>query len=135
MDKPLTLPSGTYLVIELPEDIFKRATAIGVQEDMVSNNLTCNINGNIRSVCMIPPGSWELIGKGNEITETVWRGIVEWSYDDDGDGNVFTNVKNYETDEWNCDTFTESGLSLIKSLGYTPLTSVLIKLRTASGRT
>lgn len=77
-------------------------------------------------------GLWEIIGKGNEITEEVWAQILVkedlyWEmsyrrYPEPGQELAFQ--------EHIADTATESGHSLIKSHGMKPETTLILKLKT-----
>ncbi len=75
----------------------------------------------------IPPGSWQLLGIGSEITEEVWGGVVESDMYNDGPQEehglgMVRYYRDYPDDLSDSFLFTatESGHSLIKSLGYEP---------------
>lgn len=84
----------------------------------------------------LPPGQWQIVGLGNQLTEEQWKGIVEWyedsndsSYDPQYNETTYFNVfKDYVTgDEGEVDTATESGLSLLTSKGLKPENTLILK--------
>jgi hypothetical protein len=69
----------------------------------------------------LPPGNWQLIGKGDALTEEQWKGIVETEYIED----IGHFPIDYETEESDCSSYTESGLSLLRSHGMNENTIIL----------
>ncbi len=75
---------------------------------------------NEESMCLIPPGNWKILGRGNDLTEEQWRGIVpemiigeRWS-NYNGDYPIwFHSAK-------------ESGKSLLKSKNLNPDVLILV---------
>lgn len=82
----------------------------------------------------LPPGQWQILGLGNQLTEEQWKGIVgishenvkidwdvveEWVY-----GNIY---KDYELKDSLYYTATESGLSLLTSKGLKPQNTLILK--------
>lgn len=118
---------GYLLVDDLPRD----AKDFVIDGELFFKAHFFGLNSISRMV-KLPPGQWEIIGKGNEITEEVWAQILVkedlyWEmsyrrYPEPGQELAFQ--------EHIADTATESGHSLIKSHGMKPETTLILKLKT-----
>ena len=113
--KQLTLSTGEWLLVEVPED---------------SLSVDWNITGKwiylspLSFRIELPTGEWQLIGKGDSLNEQQWGEIVErWA------GTYF---KDYESDPF-AKTGTaymipsSSGMSLLKHNGMEPSQVVILK--------
>ncbi len=119
---PLTLPSGKYLLVTVPED----ALDIEVIPDKVDASWPdylkfVSLKEDMCAHWRLPPGRWQLIGKGGELSEEQWKGIVETEYIED----IGHFPIDYETEESDCSSYTESGLSLLRSHGMNENTIIL----------
>lgn len=76
----------------------------------------------------LPPGQWQILGLGHQLTEEQWKGIVErqrgqglyWHY----------NIRGSSLGQYGAfllDTATKSGLSLLKSKSLDPSTTLILK--------
>ena len=119
----ITLGSNTYLLVELPEG----ASWIEI-DDPLTNQIVYELDGKDDCTLKLPPGSYELIGLCRDISEEVWRGIVESKKERGGEYNPAvghyqssgwtTWYKNYEHPEPSIcipNTATESARSLVKA--------------------
>ena len=113
--KPITLPSGEYLIVDVPQDA--KDFILCHEEHFIEISFVSKgmIHGR-----GIEPCNWQLIGRESEITEEVARGIVQWygrgdgSVDEAGIGDVFWC---YDDSEFCFDTALESLTSLSKREG------------------
>lgn len=120
--KQIQLNSGVFLLVEVPEDAYDFVIDDDLYYKKAGVPCVKNLNG-----------QWEIIGKGNEITEEVWRGIVEelhghfLEYDRTSEYYTVGLDKIYGKTYFN--TATESGHSWIKSHGMKPETTLILKLK------
>lgn len=73
----------------------------------------------------LPPGSWSILGKGNELTEEQWNGIVEQIVVMSGD-DLIDGFKDYCDPVHGYVSPIPSGLSLLKSKGLNPTTTLIL---------
>jgi len=98
---------ATILVVDLPE---------GVRDIKVFNDelpyISYFIDASRTGRKYIEPGQWQLLGKTFELSEELWRDIVQVKkkYIPGGYGIYFLNQ---ESENYDLDTATESGLSLL----------------------
>lgn len=71
----------------------------------------------------LPPGSWQILGRPEEITEEQWKGIVD-TYPDDGCGGFA--YMDYTSCVNGFETAKESGLDLLKSKGLNPESIIIL---------
>lgn len=72
-------------------------------------------------------GKWELVGKGSEVTEEQWEGIVDKEYfEDDSEYYYIYEKDNKVRANLFYDTAVESGLSWLKSLNHDPDTTIIL---------
>lgn len=74
----------------------------------------------------LPPGSWSILGKGNELTEEQWNGIVEQIVVMSGD-DLIDGFKDYCDPVHGYVSPIPSGLSLLKSKGLNPETTLILQ--------
>lgn len=101
---PIKLPSGEYLLVKVPEAVqfqIKKNADHSLLFVLYNWNGFTNVSQDI-----LPPGNWELIGRGSEITENQWQEMLPFS------DHYFAK---------------ETGHSLIASHNYTPETTILLK--------
>lgn len=117
-----TLQSNGYQIALI--EVLPTITAIGLETDMLGLNLTCNINGNIRSVCVLPPGSWSILGPGLSTlcSEEDWKKIGFQSKIDWG-GMDITTGDYIEPEEIPASYY---GKRMIRSHSMKPETTVII---------
>lgn len=116
---PLKLPSGEYLLVEVPEDAKSFVITVVNRKWYY---LSADMGDTFKDLGRIPKGKWEEVGKGSEISEKEWEVILPGQ-------NIqktpfytnFLNKKGY------FNSATESGHSLIASHNYTPGQVVLLK--------
>lgn len=133
MDKTIkaTLPSGSYLMIEV-EIGGSSFTFYGAKKIESIKYNTMPSPGKFKGHEIdLPPGQYELVGKGNEISEEVWNGMVEIiSPETKTTKCVF---RNYCANKYNIieQFFTgkESGHSWIKSKGMHPERTLILKIK------
>lgn len=104
------------------------------------NDLVCPSKyGGVHWIGMLPPGSYSILGKGNEITEDQWKGVVDKDERTVTNGTrdtLISGFKDYERHGGSSifmvkRTATESGISLLKSKGLNPKTTfILVKTTT-----
>ena len=124
--KKITLPSGEYLMVEVPKDA-KEFNVFNPQQPLVQYDyLQYKRNGFWDNPIRLPKGNYTLIGLCSEIGEEEAKGIVESQFD---------TYRNYlDTDDmdnlscYTCDTPTESLASLVRSNGMEVDTTVLLKV-------
>lgn len=109
---------GNYFVVNVPEDahefeidgeLFYKASFLGKQ--------------NIMQMKKLPSGQWEIIGKGDILSEEQWKGIVEYY------PTTMTLYRDYSQQVFGDDVFftaKESGYSLLKSRGMKPENSLIL---------
>ncbi len=116
--KELTLPSGKYLLVDgIPAGKELMLTYVYGDPDLLYKDG----EGGVVFVKTLPLAEWQLIGKGGEISEEQWKGIVETEYIED----IGHFPIDYETEESDCSSYTESGLSLLRSHGMNENTIIL----------
>jgi hypothetical protein len=116
----IILVSGKYLLLPVPEESFNH----NVDSCDGKQCLIYDVGGFLDMILKgidIPPGNWQLIGKGDALTEEQWKGIVETEYIED----IGHFPIDYETEESDCSSYTESGLSLLRSHGMNENTIIL----------
>jgi len=119
------------IAVEVPEGAWRFYSNNGIASGKIGMDVSERLeDGSLRMYahkCDLPPGSWSILGKGNEITEEQWKTIVgiEWFEDDDEyfyiyepDGKVRSNLF--------YDTAIESGLSLLKSKSLNPESIIIL---------
>jgi hypothetical protein len=120
--KQIKLPTGEYLLVEVPEDakqfqVLNEYNVLWYQMPIIRG----------KSSKELPSGQWEIIGRASELTEDHWDEIVENKWDDYADG-MWWKIYDSDQDEWGmCPT--ESGLSLIKSHSMNPSTTLILKIK------
>lgn len=112
--KEQTINGKTYLFVEVPEDS-------GAY--LVPDGTFTMWNPDEMNVINLPD-DWDIIGRVSELTEEQWKGIVESWPSVSGDGTMV--YQRYPDEIPKCRTATESGLSLIESLGYRPETTLIL---------
>lgn len=129
--KKVSLPSGEYLLVEVPED----AQKIMLTNIQVDTDIICPDGfGGMKYLGSTPPGNWQIIGKAYSLNRKEWNDIVQYFplINDDGHfcGNMYrdyTDVQQIVPDDFSLDTPTESGLSLLASHSMKPETTLIIK--------
>lgn len=121
---PVTLPSGLYLFIELPEGKTAKFAEDGKLYSYRGEGVVT------ANEIPLPSGSYTLIGKSNEISEEGWKGIVESIFIEEYVAydayDCHTDYKNY------CGgvgfySALKSGLSLLTHHNLNETTTVILK--------
>lgn len=126
----ITLPSGSYLLVEIPTHINKIVWEKGNEGKVLWMFSIKNDLWHDRRVRINPPGNYQIVGKGNEITDQQWEYIVDYVR-----GGFFGHIygwKDYNESGFSMDepplkTALMSGLSLIKSNGFNPSATLILK--------
>lgn len=125
----IQLPSGCYLLLTVPENYW----AFHFEGDWV-HAYPVDGGGGTKPIgwhTQVPnPGQWSIIGKGSELKEDDWKGIVPevsgWSriiyYNHTASGRDYRDIVDTAFD-----TATNSGLSLISSHNMKPETTLILK--------
>ena len=139
----LTLPSGDWLIVKVPEGFFKRELITDLSGNTVIK--TTDRVGDYSLSYPLPPGSWQLYGEDPlRLTEEECRGIVEplFSHEDiygDGKHGNYRHELNlspmpYKSYTWpqdglysSKDTATESFASLLTANGHKQGECVILK--------
>ncbi len=130
--KQSTLPSGKYLLVdEIPKD----AGGVEIPDFLMDGcqfiTYCVKFGDEIeeRDLCL-PPGSYELVGKGDKIDEETWKGMVK-GYIYSGKISFQAYYDYSEREPISMDdifsTAVESGISWIKSHGMEPGNVVILK--------
>lgn len=126
--KQITLPSGEYLLVEVPR--------------WATFNLLQSNHGSLLQVwdrdyqdlkmneSQLPSGNWQIIGKADSLSEDDWKGIVETKHG--GFAGHLKGFKDYSpkyiyVDKDPISTAKESGHSLIESHQMKPETTLILK--------
>lgn len=117
------------IVVEVPEGTKNYHVWAGDKPQLgyeyITKNLIEKEFGDSTKYISLPPGSYSILGRPEEITEVQWRGIVERDNRKTSNGLIEMEVsgfKDYERFGGSSlfqvkSTATESGLSLLKSKG------------------
>jgi len=116
---PISLKSGDYLLIKVPEGTHHFCVHLKIPE------LSYFDKRNVLYGEALPPGKYELVGQalGSKIKEVEWEQVVESATNE-----YYTGGKDYTGNVSAFHSFTESGHSLIKSLHHIPDECVLVKI-------
>jgi len=121
--KEITLPSGKYLMMEVPED----AKDFIIDAELFYKASFLGSLPNIGHTKPLPPGNWQIIGKADEMGEDKWFNIVEhhlYPFD-----NNIAGFENYNDEGYlSLITATQSGHSLLSSHGMKPETTLMLRL-------
>lgn len=121
----LTLPSGEYLLVEVPED------AKYIRLSLTTNSLFFYRESYPNNIgAHLPSGNWQLIGKASELGKEEWKGILKpienWSkelyHNYTASGRDFRDVIDSAFE-----ATIDSGLSLIRSHSMNPETTIILK--------
>lgn len=124
---PITLPSGSYLLIEVPEDAKEIVVFDNITERFLSwydgDDPPHPDHGKA-----LPSGNWELIGKGDQLSDEIIEGIIgEWKKCYYTEDDWIRGYPSYDK-EYECyETAKESLVSLLTHHGYKPETTVILK--------
>lgn len=125
MTKEIQLPSGGYLLVEVPQTStpIYQYSLIAIKEAGLSwLHYLDEYENDVARCEELHGNSCQIIGKGNELTENQWEEIIErW---DSGRYN------DYSRHLARVDTATESGHSLIKSHSMKPEQVLILKATT-----
>lgn len=123
--KQVTITTGkaTIVVVELPTG----ATNVVVRQNDAQSDVWYDLDG-VSHMVSLPHGQWKHAGQPSQLTEEDWKGIIDQKIETDIDETeVSTTSKDIEivyfydyvnkTFFGDCDTATESGLSLLKANG------------------
>ena len=118
---PITIGTNTLLFVDVPEDYH----SFRIEHNQVW------YYGSIGEVKNqdLPEGSWQIIGKGSEITEDLAGELVEyWTEDAEGQITHWSEFKNYIGKEW-FSMAIDSLHSLIQSQGKEPEKVLVLKIK------
>lgn len=118
---PLT---DNYFAIEVAKHIFKIVWEKGNEGRVLWMISTFPGINNQRRITLPNDRSYSIIGKGDELKEKDWRKIVKKNEEYNGIWIYYDYVAGRALH-----TATESGLSLLKSKGLNPSTSLIIKCK------
>lgn len=116
------------IAVIVPED----ASGFLVSNAQLDNDLVYLKDGSYKYIASLPGeiGNWKILGRGNDLTEEQWKGIVaQFVYKSPfgGDGGE-TKYNDYTCDRVDAlfKTATESGLSLLKAHNLEPDVLILV---------
>lgn len=116
--REIQLPSGKYLLVEVPERTTAKQFFIHYDRVWVDSTYPKDYFSK-----RMPTGQWAIVGKASELTEQQWKGIVDRGF---YEGN-FCGYPSYELKQFFYSYAAESGQSLIKSHSMKSETTLILK--------
>jgi hypothetical protein len=126
--KDIRVLNERAIAVKLPDDTVSYGIGIALMYSG-ANYLAYNAKSHMcfDERVYLPKGSWSILGMSDKLSEDEWKKVVDYEINPMED--YFEGAKDYskDSDNYLCDTATESSLSLLKSKGIEVPHLILVK--------